>query len=73
MGAFGKELSLMTFLVSSIKEITKDKIIFYDNDYILQEIDLHECSKIWRSRYHHKFNTISLALYEAGWTTFDLG
>jgi hypothetical protein len=37
----------MVYLISSIIEITHDKIKYFDNDNNEQEIDLLECSKNW--------------------------
>ena len=35
----------MTYLIKSIKEITHNKITYYDNDNIEKDIDLLECSR----------------------------
>lgn len=40
------------FLISSIKEITKEKLIFINNQDQLQEIDLFECRKNWVEYYN---------------------
>ena len=37
----------MTYLIKNIKEISCEKIIYYDNDNVEQEINLLECSKNW--------------------------
>jgi len=37
----------MTYLISNIKEISCDKITYYDNDNAEQRIDLFECRKNW--------------------------
>lgn len=40
-------MTTQTFLVSSIKEITKEKLLFINNENKIQEIDLLECRKNW--------------------------
>ena len=48
----------MIYLISSIKEITKDKIKFLDQDDVIQEIDLQECSKNWVVHFNnHDYKT----------------
>lgn len=36
-----------TFLISSITEITKDKLLFINNEKQIQEIDFLQCRKNW--------------------------
>lgn len=40
-------MNIETFLISSIIEITKDRLIFTNNKNQLQEIDFYECRKNW--------------------------
>jgi len=42
----------MVYLISSIKEISRDKIIYCDNDGVEKEISLPECGKNWAEYYN---------------------
>ena len=49
----------MVFQVSSIIEITNEKIRFYDDKKFVQEIDLLECSKNWVDYYNSRDDFIT--------------
>jgi len=47
-----------TFLISSIKEITKDRLVFINNENESQIIDFYECRKNWVEHFNnHDFVT----------------
>ena len=43
----------MIYLISSIKEISQERIVYYDNDGVEQTIDLFECSKNWVEHFNN--------------------
>ncbi|HHT77010.1 MAG TPA: hypothetical protein GXZ67_03865 [Clostridiaceae bacterium] len=53
-------MSTDTFLISSIREITKDRLVFSNKENQLQEINLNECRRNWVEH----FNNNGFATFE---------
>ena len=50
----------MTYTLDSIKEITKEKIIYFDHNNLEQSVNLLDCSKNWVEQFNkhiHEYRT----------------